>query len=88
MRLNNPQITTAFYLLFALPMGAQFENGEVLGTVRDASAAVVQGAKVWVRNAETNAERLTMSNADGAFSFPGLHRGLRNAGGTSGLSRG
>jgi hypothetical protein len=80
MRLNNPQITAAFYLLFALPMGAQFENGEVLGTVRDASAAVVQGAKVWVRNAETNAERLLVSGA--------AHRGLRNAGGTAGLSRG
>jgi hypothetical protein len=54
---------------------AQFEYGEILGTIRDASGAVITKAKVTLRNVETNVERAGISNGQGAYSFPGLRAG-------------
>src|ERR1700681_2239111 len=53
----------------------QFEYGEILGTVRDASQGVVSGAKVTLRNLDTNVEREQITNEQGAYSFPGLRAG-------------
>ena len=53
----------------------QFEYGEILGTVRDASQAVVTGAKVTLRNLDTNVEREAGTNEQGDYSFPGLRAG-------------
>jgi hypothetical protein len=50
----------------------QFEYGEILGTVRDASQGVVAGAKVKLRNLDTNVEREASSNEQGDYSFPGI----------------
>jgi hypothetical protein len=53
----------------------QFEYGEILGTVRDASQAVVAGAKIALRNLDTNVEREESTNQQGDYSFPGLRAG-------------
>jgi hypothetical protein len=53
----------------------QFEYGEILGTVRDASQGAVAGAKVTVRNLDTNVERQESTNEQGDYSFPGLRAG-------------
>jgi hypothetical protein len=53
----------------------QFEYGEILGTVRDASQGVVSGAKVTLRNVDTNVEREGITNEQGDYSFPGLRAG-------------
>lgn len=53
----------------------QFEYGEILGTVRDASQGVVKGAKVTLRNLDTNVEREASTNEQGDYSFPGLRAG-------------
>ncbi len=53
----------------------QFEYGEILGTVRDASQGVVAGAKVTLRNIDTNVEREASTNEGGDYSFPGLRAG-------------
>src|SRR6266852_3193684 len=53
----------------------QFEYGEILGTVRDASQAVVMGAKVTLRNLDTNVVREGATNEQGDYSFPGLRAG-------------
>lgn len=53
----------------------QFEYGEVLGTVRDASQGVVSGAKVTLRNLDTNVIREETTNDQGDYSFPGLRAG-------------
>src|SRR5579863_4894499 len=53
----------------------QFEYGEILGTVRDASQGVVTGAKVTLRNLDTNVERDENTNDQGDYSFPGLRAG-------------
>src|SRR5215831_4855970 len=54
---------------------AQFEYGEVLGTVRDQSGAVVAGAKITLRDLDTNVERNVLTNELGNYSFPGLRAG-------------
>src|SRR5215470_3981073 len=63
-------------LLSAALLPAQFEYGEVLGTIRDASGGVVAGAKITLSSVQTNVERTALSNSQGAYSFPGLRAGL------------
>jgi len=53
----------------------QFEYGEVLGTVRDASLGVVTGAKITLRNLDTNVSNEASTNDQGNFSFPNLRAG-------------
>jgi len=54
---------------------AQFEYGEILGTVRDASGAVVPGAKVTLTGLSTNVQTSALANDQGNFSFPDLRGG-------------
>jgi hypothetical protein len=65
----------AFLLLGTGLLYGQFEYGEILGTVRDASQGVVSGAKITLRNVDTNVEREAATNDQGAYSFPGLRAG-------------
>ena len=53
----------------------QFEYGEILGTVRDASQGVIANAKVTLRNLDTNVSREESTNEQGAYSFPGIRAG-------------
>jgi hypothetical protein len=59
----------------AIPLHAQFEYGEILGTLRDASGAVISGAKVTVRGIDTNVQASTVTNEQGNYSFPDLRAG-------------
>ena len=61
--------------LAVAPLQAQFEYGEILGTVRDTSGAVVSNAKVTVRGIDTNVQSSTLSNEQGNYSFPDLRAG-------------
>jgi Carboxypeptidase regulatory-like domain len=57
---------------------AQVESGQISGTVSDQSGAVVPGATVTVKNAETNAARSTVSSDTGSYQVPGLAPGHYN----------
>ena len=57
------------------PLHAQFEYGEILGTVRDASGAVIAGAKVTVLGLNTNVRATALTNDQGNYSFPDLRSG-------------
>src|ERR1035441_7610366 len=59
----------------AVPVRAQFEYGEILGTVRDASGGVVFGAVVSVVGLSTNVRSSALTNDQGNFSFPDLRSG-------------
>src|SRR5579872_7346253 len=61
--------------LAVAPLQAQFEYGEILGTVRDTSGAVVSNAKVTVRGIDTNVQSSTLTNDQGNYSFPDLRAG-------------
>lgn len=65
----------AFVVLAAGVLAAQTFRGTILGTVTDASGAVVSGAKVTVKNVATGLERTTQTSADGSYSVPELPLG-------------
>src|SRR5271157_4662678 len=58
--------------LLSAMLVAQTFRGTVLGTVTDASGAVVSGATVKVRNVGTGLERTAQTSADGSYSVPEL----------------
>jgi hypothetical protein len=62
----------AFLLLFAVTVWAQTFRGTILGTVTDPGGALVNGAKVTVRNAATGLERASTTSADGSYAIPEL----------------
>jgi Carboxypeptidase regulatory-like domain/TonB-dependent Receptor Plug Domain/TonB dependent receptor len=66
------RVLFAFVLLAASSLVAQTFRGTILGTVTDASGAVVSGAKVAVKNVATGLERTTQTSADGSYSLPEL----------------
>lgn len=65
----------ALVVLLSESARAQQTLGSINGTVKDASGAVVQGAKVTVSNTGTNLELTSMSNNEGSFSFVDLPLG-------------
>ncbi len=65
-------IGLVFVLLAAGSLSAQTFRGTILGTVTDASGAVIAGAKVTVKNTGTGLERSTQTSGDGSYSIPEL----------------
>ncbi len=57
------------------PAVAQNITGAILGTVTDASGAVVTGAEVTITNSATNQTTTVTTNADGLFQAPLLQPG-------------
>jgi len=51
---------------------AQTDSGQIAGTVKDASGAIIPGAKISVRNEKTNLERTMESSSDGSFAVTNL----------------
>ncbi|HEY7097114.1 MAG TPA: TonB-dependent receptor [Terriglobales bacterium] len=62
----------AFVLFAGAVLMGQTFRGTILGTVTDASGAVVSGAEVTVKNVNTGLERSTETSADGSYSIPEL----------------
>src|ERR1700761_2055004 len=48
---------------------AQLSSAAVNGTVRDATGAVIEGAKIGLRETSTGAQRSTTSNSAGDYAF-------------------
>src|SRR5215471_4117340 len=65
----------ACFALSTAPLHAQFEYGEILGTVRDSSGGVVPRAKITLRGLDTNVERSVLTNEQGNYSFVDLRAG-------------
>ena len=64
----------ALLLLIVLVIGtspawAQFETGNVVGTIKDTSGAVVPGAKVTLTNTQTGVTNEKSSDANGSYEF-------------------
>ena len=53
-------------------LSAQTFRGTLLGTITDATGAVIPGVSISVKNMDTGIERTTESNSDGAFTVPEL----------------
>jgi hypothetical protein len=57
---------------------AQYENGSLVGTIRDASGAAVPNAVVTVTNTATSITAETRANATGEYDLPSLRTGQYN----------
>src|SRR5437773_917769 len=55
-----------------VPASAQSLFGTILGKVVDKSEAIVPGATVRIRNLDTNAERMAVTDASGDYQAPAL----------------
>ena len=62
----------ACVLLMAGSLAAQTFRGTILGSVTDASGAVVPGASVKIHNVNTGQDRVTVTTADGTYAVPEL----------------
>jgi hypothetical protein len=70
-------LSMAMSLFFiACTAQAQFDDGSLLGTIRDQSGAAVAGASVTVTNTATNQATSTTSNGNGDYEVPSLHVGV------------
>ncbi len=56
----------------AMPLLAQGDRGEITGTVKDASGAVVPGAQITVVQRSTNASYKTTTSTAGDYTVPNL----------------
>src|SRR5437660_5759673 len=65
----------AFTTLFSPNVLRADVTGSILGVVRDATQAVVAGARIVATNAETNLNRETISAADGSYRLLALPAG-------------
>src|SRR5208282_1541630 len=53
----------------------QAETGQITGTIKDASGAVVSGAKVTAKGVNTGLTRDSVTNSSGIFTIPSLRPG-------------
>lgn len=65
----------ALGLLSAIAAFGQFDNAVILGTVLDAKAASVSGAKITAENKDTGIVATALTAEDGSFLFPALRIG-------------
>src|SRR5207245_1081399 len=70
------RMVLALVFLTATTLAAQTFRGTILGTVTDASGAVVPGATVQVQNVNTGLQRTTQTSTDGSYSVTELPIGL------------
>src|SRR5262245_52881936 len=62
--------------VFGVTLFAQSERGTITGTVRDASGAVVPGAKVTLTNTQTGFTFSLPASGDGEYTVPQLQVGV------------
>src|SRR5450759_5316837 len=62
----------------AVPAGAQTTGGTIVGVVTDSQGAVLPGATLTARNADTGMTRMTVTEADGKYRLAGLPPGRYN----------
>src|SRR5271170_1955032 len=68
-------ILAALAVLLATALVAQTFRGTILGTVTDASGAVISGASVKIHNVNTGQDRATQTSADGSYTVSELQVG-------------
>src|SRR5687768_3662906 len=68
-------ILLAFFLLFTLSARAQ-TNSNITGDVKDSNGGALAGVSVTATQVDTGLTRVTTSEAEGRFVFPGLPVGL------------
>src|ERR1700730_17588548 len=60
------------FLFCTIPLGAQFDTGQISGFVRDTGGLVVPGVSVTVTDERSLKQREAVTNTDGYYVFPNL----------------
>lgn len=68
-------VLLAVFLFVCVPVRAQYENGSLVGTIRDSSGAPIPNASVTVRNDATAITSSTRTNGVGDYDVPLLRVG-------------
>lgn len=63
-------------MVLGVPANAQYDNGSLVGTVRDASGAAIQGAAITAKQVSTGIDTKTTTNGTGDYEFPDLKAGV------------
>lgn len=61
-----------FFLLFTLPLAAQFDTGTIAGSVTDSSGAVIPNATVTVTNVQTSFKKTLQTDSSGNYTASAL----------------
>ncbi len=83
MRINGslralPLLAAVVFFFFCTQLHAQYDNGSLVGTIRDATGAAVSGAVVTVTNTATAVTAKATTNSEGDYELPSLHVGVYN----------
>ena len=72
-----PRLLAAILFFFTCTyLPAQYENGSLVGTIRDTSGAAVPGAAVTITNNATGVAAKATTNGDGDYELPSVHVGV------------
>ena len=77
----------AFLISLACVAFGQSERGTITGVVRDASGAVIPGAKVTITNPETNVSLDATTNGSGEYTVHQLWKSNRSTAGATPVRR-
>jgi hypothetical protein len=79
-----PRLLAAIlFFLLCSNLHAQYENGSVVGTIRDKSGAGIPNAVVTITNNATAVATKASTNAEGDYEVPSLHVGVYTIAATS-----
>jgi hypothetical protein len=69
-------LAAILFFLFTPSLKAQYDNGSLVGTIRDKSGAAVVGAVVTITNNATAVATKVTTNSSGDYEVPNLHVGV------------
>src|SRR5271154_1435970 len=69
-------LAAILFFFLCSPLHAQYDNGSLVGTIRDATGAAVPGAVVTITNNATAVTAKATTNGDGDYELPSLHVGV------------
>src|SRR5271154_1320670 len=69
-------LAAVLFFFLCSHLQAQYDNGSLVGTIRDASGAAVPNALVTVTNNATAVAAKTTTNGEGDYEIPSLHVGV------------
>src|ERR1700733_10232370 len=72
-----------FFFFFSSYLHAQYDNGSLVGTIRDKSGAGIPNAVVTITNNATAVATKAATNAEGDYEVPSLHVGVYTIAATS-----
>src|SRR5580700_9845280 len=74
--LRTPFLAAVLFFFLCSYLQAQYDNGSLVGTIRDKSGAAIPGAAVTITNNATAVTAKTTTNGDGDYELPSLHVGV------------